>query len=139
MKKPKSKLKRRSACDVVKGTPWPRLDARLVKNELEAFLLYINENMITKIVENSSFLTEFEKNERKYCRHTEFDVVDETLRKRFYASYNCDFKVYMKGKPGIYDPLLWILADTQDRYGSRVIPYVTLPINNPEKREISMT
>ena len=47
--KPKSKLKRRSACDLVKGAPGPRLDARLVKNELETFLLYINENMITKI------------------------------------------------------------------------------------------
>ena len=47
----KPKSKRRSACDVVKGTPGPRLDACLVKNELEAFLSYINENMITKIVE----------------------------------------------------------------------------------------
>ena len=44
----KSKLKRRSACDVVKGTTGPRLNACLVKNDLEAFLLYINENMITK-------------------------------------------------------------------------------------------
>ena len=35
--KPKPKLKRLSACDVVKGTPGPRLDGRLVKNELEAF------------------------------------------------------------------------------------------------------
>ena len=52
--KPKSKLKRRSACDVVKGTPGPRLDARLVKNALGAFLLYINENMITKIVERTN-------------------------------------------------------------------------------------
>ena len=52
--KRKSKLKRRSACDVMKGTPRPRLDARLVKNELEAFLLYINENMISKIVERTN-------------------------------------------------------------------------------------
>ena len=52
--KPKSKLKRRSACDVVKGTPGPRLDARLVKNELETFLLYINKKMITKIVERAN-------------------------------------------------------------------------------------
>ena len=48
--KPKSKLKRRSACGVVKGTAGPPLDACLVKNELEAFLSYINENMITEIV-----------------------------------------------------------------------------------------
>ena len=34
----------------MKGTPGPRLDGRLAENELEA-LLYINENMITKIVE----------------------------------------------------------------------------------------
>ena len=53
-RKPRSKLKRRSACDVVKGTPGLRFDARLVKNELEAFLLYINENMITKIVERTN-------------------------------------------------------------------------------------
>ena len=49
--KPKSKLERCLVCDVVKETPGPRLNARLVKNELEASLLYINENMITEIVE----------------------------------------------------------------------------------------
>ena len=52
--KPKSKLKRRSAFDVMKGTLGPRLDARLVKNEFEAFLLYINENMITKILKRTT-------------------------------------------------------------------------------------
>ena len=52
--KPKSKLKRRSAFDVMKGTLGPRLDARLVKNELEASLLYINENMITKILKRTT-------------------------------------------------------------------------------------
>ena len=52
--KPKSKLKRRSACDVEKGTPRPGRDARLVKNELEVFLLYINENMITKVAERTN-------------------------------------------------------------------------------------
>ena len=45
---------KRSACDVAKETPEARLDARLFKNELEAFLLYINENMITKIVERTN-------------------------------------------------------------------------------------
>ena len=38
----------------MKGTPGPRLDAHLVRNGLEAFLLYINENMITKIVERTN-------------------------------------------------------------------------------------
>ena len=52
--KPKSKLKRRSVCDIMKGTPGPRLDARLVKNEFEAFLLNISENMMTKIVERTN-------------------------------------------------------------------------------------
>ena len=52
--KPKSKLKLHSACDIVKGTPGPQRDPGLVKNELEAFLLYINENMITKIVERTN-------------------------------------------------------------------------------------
>ena len=47
------------------------------------------------------FLTEFEKNARKYYWHTEFVVIDETLR-NFYTSYNCDFKVYMKDKPVDY-------------------------------------
>ena len=55
--KPNSELKRRSACDVVKGTMLIRgtwLDAHLVKNGLEASLLYTNENMITKIVERKN-------------------------------------------------------------------------------------
>ena len=52
--KPISKLKRRSAGDVVKVTPGLRLDPGLVKNELEAFLFYINENMITKIIERTN-------------------------------------------------------------------------------------
>ena len=43
-----------SACDVAKETPEARLDARLFKNELEAFLWYINENMITEIVERTN-------------------------------------------------------------------------------------
>ena len=41
------------------------------------------------------FLTDFEKSARKYYQHTEFVVIDETLR-NFYAAYNCDFNVYMK-------------------------------------------
>ena len=49
----KSKLKRRSACDVVRETPGPQLDAHPVKNVLESFLLYINENM-NKIVERAN-------------------------------------------------------------------------------------
>ena len=43
-------MKKPSACDVVNGAAGPALDACLVNNELEAFLLYINENMITKTV-----------------------------------------------------------------------------------------
>ena len=60
-------------------------------------------------------------------------MIDETLRK-FYASYNCDFKVYMKDKHGNYGLLFRVLANGQDRCASRVIPYVTPPINNPEKK-----
>ena len=78
------------------------------------------------------------KNVRKYYRHTEFFVKDETLR-NFCASYNCDFKVYMKDQPGNYGLLFGELADAQDRYASGVIPYDTPPINNPEKRKIFMT
>ena len=81
------------------------------------------------------FLTELKKkkNERKFYRHTEFVVIDEILR-NFYTSYNCDFKVYMKVKPGNYSLLFRVLADAQDRYASRVISYVTPPINNPQKK-----
>ena len=61
MPKPKSKWKRLSACDVVKGRPGPRLNADLVKNELEAFLLYINENLITKIVERNDQMRKVRK------------------------------------------------------------------------------
>ena len=78
------------------------------------------------------FLTKFFKNAWKYYRHTEFVVIDETLR-NFYASYNCDFKVYMNDKPRNYGLLFRVLADAQDRYASRVIPCVTPPISNPEK------
>ena len=38
---------------------------------------------------------------------------DETSR-NFYASYNCDFKVYMKDKPGNYGLSFHVLADAQD-------------------------
>ena len=78
-------------------------------------------------------LTEFEKIARNYYRHTEFAVIDETLR-NLYASYNCDFKVYMKNKPGNYGLLFLVLADVQDRHASSVIPYVAPPINNPEEK-----
>ena len=65
--KPKSRLKRRSACDVAKETPGPRLDVCLVKNELEAFLLYINENVITRIVERTN------DQMRKVCKKINVD------------------------------------------------------------------
>ena len=194
-------MKRPSACDVVKGAAGPPLDACLVKNELEAFLLYMNENMITKTVGRTNDQTckvrrkinadeflfhysdknegeikclfgllyftglyhstkeptnravmslnryecqmraitfhdhntvrddflgdrfacmRFEKNAWKYYRHTEFFVIDETLR-NFYVLYNCDFKVYKyerQDKPGIYDLLFRVLAYAQDQYAS---------------------
>ena len=50
LSKPKSKLKKPSACDIVKGTPGSLFEARFIKNELEAFLLYLNEDMISRIV-----------------------------------------------------------------------------------------
>ena len=40
----------------------------------------------------------------------------------------------MKDKPGNYGLLFRVLADAQDRYASTVIPNVTPPINNPEKK-----
>ena len=52
--KPKSKLKKRSDCDIVKGTPGPLFETRFIKNELEAFLLYLNEDMISRIVEKTN-------------------------------------------------------------------------------------
>ena len=52
--KPKSKLKKRSDCDIVKGTPGPLFETRFIKNELEAFLLYLNEDMISRIVERTN-------------------------------------------------------------------------------------
>ena len=67
----------------------------------------------------------------------EFVAIDETLQ-NFYASYNCNFKVYTKEKPGNNGFLFRVLTDTQDWYISRIIPYVTPPINHPEIREILM-
>lgn len=40
----------------------------------------------------------------------------------------------MKGKPGNYILVYRILADTQDRYASRITNNVTPPINNPVKK-----
>ena len=74
---------------------------------------------------------------RKRYRHTEFVVISETLR-FYHASYNYDFKVYMKvymkDKPGNYGLLFRVLVDAQDRYASGVISYVTPPTNNPDKK-----
>ena len=64
--------------------------------------------------------------------------MNETLG-NFYAPYNCNFKVYVKDKPGNYGLLFHVLADAQDRYASSVIPYVTPTINKKGKREISIT
>ena len=46
-------MKKHSGCDIVKGTPGPLFEARFIKNELEAFLLYLNEDMISSIVERT--------------------------------------------------------------------------------------
>ena len=46
-------MKKRSGCDIVKGTPGPLFEARFIKNELEAFL-YLNEDMISRIVERTN-------------------------------------------------------------------------------------
>ena len=40
----------------------------------------------------------------------------------------------MKDKPGSYGLLFRVLADAQDQCASRILPYLTLPINNPEKK-----
>ena len=80
-----------------------------------------------------SFLTGFEKNVQKYYQQTEFVVRDETLR-NFFTLYNCDFKVYLKDKPGNYGFLFCVLADVKDQNDSMVIPYATPPISNPEKK-----
>ena len=50
----KCKLTERSGCDIVKGTAGSRFEARFIKNEWEAFLLYINEDMISRIVERTN-------------------------------------------------------------------------------------
>ena len=41
---------------------------------------------------------------------------------------------YMKDKPGNYGLLFRVLVDTQNLYTSRIIPYATPPINNPENK-----
>ena len=43
-------MKKRSGCDIVKGTPGSLFEARFIKNELGAFLLYLNEDIISRIV-----------------------------------------------------------------------------------------
>ena len=53
MSKAKLKLKKCSPCDVVKGTPGPWHDTCITKNKLEAFLLYFDEDIISKIVKRT--------------------------------------------------------------------------------------
>lgn len=53
MSEPKLKLKKCLPCDVVEGTPGPWHDTRIIKNKFEAFLLYIDEDMISKIVKRT--------------------------------------------------------------------------------------
>ena len=67
------------------------------------------------------FLTTFYGKCAEVLPTTKFVVIDETLR-NFYVSYNCNFKVYMKDKPGNYGLLFRVLADAQDRYSFRVTP-----------------
>ena len=82
-------------------------------------------------------MAQFENSARRYYRHTEFVIINETLQ-NFYASYKSDFKEYIKDKRENYGLLFWILADVQYPYASRIIPYVTPPFNNPEKKEMFM-
>lgn len=51
--KPKSKFKKRSTCVVVKGTRGPRLDVYIVKIELDAFFLFINEGIVSQILQRA--------------------------------------------------------------------------------------
>ena len=48
--KPKSKFKKRSTCVVVTGTRGPRLDVYIVRIELDAFFLFINEGIVSQIL-----------------------------------------------------------------------------------------
>ena len=92
-----------------------------------------NDFMTDRFARMRWILNEFEKSARRYYRHTENTVIDETLR-TFYATYNCDFKVYMKDKPGKYGLLFRVMADGKDRYASRILPYVTPPISGSWKK-----
>ena len=49
-----SKLTKRSGCDIVKGTTGSRFEARFIKNELEALLFFLNEDMVSRIVERTN-------------------------------------------------------------------------------------
>ena len=49
--------------------------------------------------------------------------LNETLS-NFYLPFSCNFKVYFLDKPRKYRLLFWCLADAEDRYLSRIIPYI---------------
>ena len=67
--KPKSRLKTHSGYGIVKGRPGARFETQFIKIELEASLLYINEDMISSIVERTS--EQVRKSLRKdKCRKT---------------------------------------------------------------------
>ena len=55
----------------------------------------------------------------------------------FYGNYKCDFKVFCKDKPGKEGILLRTLADCEDRYISRVIPYSPLAPNQEQNTDIT--
>ena len=99
---------------------------------LGKYLTVYNHENIRREFMNDKFakmrwlVTKFEENARKHYRHTPLVCIDETLR-NYYGTYKCDFKVYMPDKPGKYGILFKCLADAEDRYVSRVLPYAGPP------------
>lgn len=84
-------------------------------------------------VKMRELLTLFENNLRQNYRHTELVCLDETLRNHF-SQTNCDFLIFMPDKPGQMGLFFYTLADSVDRYMSRIIPKVKTPISEEEKK-----
>ena len=90
---------------------------------------YVND-MFAKM---RDFLDMFEQNIHTKYNHTELVCLDESLRNHF-SQTNCDFLVFMPDKPGQMGLFFYTLADSKDRYMSRIIPKVKSAVSEEESK-----
>ena len=76
-------------------------------------------------------LDTFERNACLHYNHTEFVVLDETLRN--YFAHECDLLFFLPDKPGQMGLFFYTLGDGIDRYFSRVQPKMKPSVSMSQK------